>query len=183
MGCGKTSIGRRLATVLQLPFRDADNEIESAAGCTVEEIFQRYGEAGFRDGERRVIARLLDEPVHVLATGGGAYIDTETRRLIRARGLSVWLHADLDLLLARTARRNNRPLLKQGDPRDILERLIKVRNPIYAEADLIVESDDSPPEETLDRVVAALHQHWSAVASQQAGVTTAEAVTAKEIPR
>ncbi len=157
MGAGKSAIGRRLAARLGLPFIDADAEIEAAAGCTIEEIFARDGEPAFRPGERRIIARLLrDEPVHVLATGGGAFMDPETRALVKERAVSVWLRADLDLLLARTSRRNNRPLLKQGDPRAVLERLMAERHPVYAEADLTVDSDDSPIERSVDRVVEAL---------------------------
>jgi shikimate kinase len=161
MGAGKTNIGKRLAARLHLPFRDADNEIEAAAGETIEEIFQRYGEAVFRDGERRVIARLLEEPVHVLATGGGAFMDPLTRERIRARGISVWLRAELDLLLERVGRRSNRPLLKRGDPRAILADLMAVRHPIYAEADITVDCVDGPPELTLQRVIEAL-QDWLA---------------------
>jgi shikimate kinase len=156
MGAGKSSIGRRLAIVLGLPFLDADTEIEAAAGLTIEEIFAREGEAGFRHGERRVIARLLDNPTQILATGGGAFMDPATRALIRERTISIWLKADIELLLARVVRRNNRPLLKQGDPRTVLARLIEERYPIYAEADLTVESVDGPPEATLERVLDAL---------------------------
>lgn len=170
MGAGKTSVGKRLAARLHLPFRDADAEIEAAAGCSIEEIFERYGEAEFRAGERRVIARLLEEPVHVLATGGGAYMDPETRALIRARGISIWLRAELDVLVARTARRTHRPLLKQGDPRVILERLIAQRYPDYAEADVIVDSEDVPPEATAERVLAALQDYVEGTA----GPRTAE---------
>jgi shikimate kinase len=156
MGAGKSSIGRRLAIVLGLPFLDADTEIEAAAGLTIEEIFAREGEAGFRHGERRVIARLLDNPTQILATGGGAFMDPATRALIRERTISIWLKADIDLLLARVVRRNNRPLLKQGDPRTVLARLVEERYSIYAEADLTVESVDGPPEATLERVLDAL---------------------------
>lgn len=160
MGAGKTSIGRRLAARLDLPFRDADHEIENAAGRTIEEIFERFGEEEFRSGERRVIQRLLqEEPVHVLATGGGAYMDPVTRDLIARHGISIWLRADVDLLLARTARRSNRPLLKQGDPREILERLIALRYPVYAGADIVVDSEDVPPEETVERVQRALEAY------------------------
>lgn len=159
MGAGKTAIGRRLAQRIDRTFTDADREIEEAAGCSIEDIFQRYGEPAFRDVERRVIARLMAEPPLVLATGGGAFMNAETRALIKARGLSVWLRADLDLLVERTGRRSNRPLLKGGQPREILARLIDERYPVYAEADLTVDSRDGPPEETVDRVLAALYGH------------------------
>lgn len=156
MGAGKSSIGKRLAQALALPFTDVDAEIEAAAGVTVEEIFARDGEAAFRSGERRVLARLLDNPIQVLATGGGAFMDPDTRALIHARAISIWLRADLELLLARVSRRNNRPLLKNRDPRQVLTRLIEERYPIYAEADLVVDSLDGPPEATLQKVLAEL---------------------------
>ncbi len=156
MGAGKTKIGRRLAARLNLPFFDSDTEIETAAGETIEEIFRNRGEAVFRDGERRVIARLLAQPVHVLATGGGAFMDPATRALIVRRGVSVWLRADLDVLLARVARRNNRPLLQQQDPRTVLAALIERRHPVYAEADVIIDSGEGPLELTTTRVIAAL---------------------------
>lgn len=156
MGAGKSSVGRRLAAKLGVPFRDADSEIEEAAGCTVSEIFARFGEAAFRDGERRVIARLLSEPPHVLATGGGAFIDAGTRQKIKAQAVSVYLRASIDLLLARVQRRDNRPLLKDGNPRDVLEKLMAVRGPIYAEADIQLESDDGPHSAVVDRIIAAL---------------------------
>jgi shikimate kinase len=165
MGAGKSSIGRRLAQTLGLPFIDADAEIESAAGASIEEIFARDGEAVFRNGERRVIARLLDGPAQILATGGGAFMDPTTRDLIRERAISVWLRADLDTLLVRVARRNNRPLLKNGDPRAVLARLIDERHPVYAEADITVDTVDGPPEATLAKVVDAL-DHFLAVPSQ-----------------
>ena len=164
MGAGKSAIGRRLAQRLGLPFVDADTEIERAAGCSIEEIFAKHGEADFRDGERRVIARLLEGPVCVLATGGGAFMDAETRARIRARATSVWLKADLDTLVDRVGRRNHRPLLKNGDPREILARLIAARYPIYAEADITVETGDAPPATTVERVVEAL----AALAAQRA---------------
>jgi shikimate kinase/3-dehydroquinate synthase len=162
MGAGKSSIGRRLAQRLALPFIDADSEIEAAAGATIEEIFQRHGEAAFRDGERRVIARILDGPVHVLATGGGAFMDASTRTLLRARAISVWLRADIELMLARVGRRGNRPLLKSGEPRAVLEQLIAQRYPIYAQADITVDSVDGPPEATLERVMAVLAASFGA---------------------
>jgi shikimate kinase len=156
MGAGKTKIGRRLAARLNLPFFDSDTEIEAAAGETIEEIFRFRGEAVFRDGERRVIARLLAQPTHVLATGGGAFMDRATRALIAGRGVAVWLRADLDVLFARVARRTNRPLLQQGDPRAVLAELIERRHPIYAEADITVDSGEGPAELTTNRVIAAL---------------------------
>jgi shikimate kinase len=159
MGAGKSSIGRRLAQRLKVPFVDADSEIELAAGATIEEIFERHGEPAFRDGERRVIARLLEGPVSVIATGGGSFMDSATRRLMRERAISVWLKADLELLLPRVLRRNNRPLLKTGDPRAVLARLMEERYPIYAEADITVDSLDGPPDVTVDRVIAALAAH------------------------
>lgn len=168
MGAGKSAIGRRLAQRLGVPFVDADAEIERAAGCTIAEIFEKHGEAVFRDGERRVIARLLQGPVGVLATGGGAFMDPETRARIRARAISVWLKADLDTLVERVARRNHRPLLQNGDPRQILERLIAVRYPIYAEADITVETGDAPTAATVERVIEGIAAHRRAAAREGA---------------
>ncbi|HET7594329.1 MAG TPA: shikimate kinase [Stellaceae bacterium] len=168
MGAGKSSIGRRLAQRLGLPFIDADSEIEAAADATIEEIFQRHGEAAFRDGERRVIARILDSPIHVLATGGGAFMDASTRALLRARAVTLWLRADIELMLARVGRRGNRPLLKSGDPRAVLEQLMQQRYPIYAQADITVDSVDGPPEATVERVMAALARHLGAAGARQA---------------
>lgn len=159
MGAGKTSIGRRLAARLGLPFLDADDEIETAAGSSIPDIFDRLGEASFRDGERRVIARLLEGPPVVLATGGGAFMDAETRDRIAARGISVWLRADIDTLVRRTSRREDRPLLKDGDPREILTRLMDVRYPIYQLADIIVDSLDGPAEDTLQQVLESLEAY------------------------
>lgn len=164
MGAGKSCVGRRVAARLGLPFVDADAEIESAAGLTISEIFDRYGEQAFRDGERRVVARLLDSPGLVLATGGGAYIDPKTRALIAEKGISVWLRASLDLLVKRTAGRDHRPLLKTGDPKVILQRLMDQRYPVYGHADITVDSQDQPPEVTVDAVLRALQEHKSKTA-------------------
>ncbi len=156
MGVGKTSVGKRLAARLGVPFVDADGEIEKAAGCSINDIFEAHGEAAFRDGERRVIARLLKAPPHVLATGGGAFLDADTRALVRVRGVSVWLRADIDTLVRRVARRRDRPLLQDGDPREILTRLMAARHPTYAEADIVVESSGAPHDRVVDKIVAAL---------------------------
>jgi shikimate kinase len=156
MGAGKSSIGRRLAQVLDIPFVDADTEIEKAAGMTIPEIFDSHGEAYFRAGEARVIARLLDGGPHVLATGGGAYMNEQTRALVHSRGLSVWLKAELDILLKRVRRRADRPLLKNGDPAVTLEKLIVERYPIYALADVTVMSRDVPHETIVAEIVTAL---------------------------
>ncbi len=158
MGAGKSTVGRRLAARLGRPFKDADGEIEKAAGCSIEDIFSSRGEAAFRDGERRVIARLLEEPPHVLATGGGAFMDPCTRARIRAKGISIWLRADLDVLLARVARRDNRPLLKAGDPRETLGRLIHERYPVYAEADVTVMTGAAPHLRVVDDVCRRLDE-------------------------
>ena len=156
MGAGKSSIGRRLAARLSTPFRDADGEIETAAGCSVSEIFERYGEAAFRDGERRVIARLLGEPPHVLATGGGAFMDPETRARLKEKAVSVWIKAPVALLLQRVQRRDTRPLLRNGDPKETLMRLLAQREPVYAEADITFESEDAPHHVAVDRIILAL---------------------------
>ena len=159
MGAGKSAIGKRLAARLGLPFVDADDEIERAAGCSVAEFFERYGEPEFRPGERRVIARLLDHPPLVLSTGGGAYIHPETRALMRTRAITVWLRAELDVLYDRVRRRGHRPLLRQGDPREVLARLMEQRYPIYAEADIVVDSTAQPADRTTEQVLAALRAH------------------------
>jgi shikimate kinase/3-dehydroquinate synthase len=156
MGAGKTSIGRRLAARLGLPFRDADSEIEAAAGLSIAEIFERYGEREFRAGERRVITRLLGAEPIVLATGGGAYMDPETRATIRREAVSIWLRCSLPVLLHRVAGRSHRPLLNEGDPEEILRRLMVMRHPVYAEADIIVNCGDESPEATTTRVLDAL---------------------------
>ena len=157
MGAGKTSIGRRVAARLGMPFRDADTEIELAAGCSIPELFRRYGEQDFRGGERRVIRRLLSADPLVLATGGGAFMDAETRAAIRAEGVSVWLRCKLPTLMRRVASRNNRPLLQNGNPAEILGRLMEQRHPIYAEADIVVDCGDESPEFTTGKVLQALH--------------------------
>jgi shikimate kinase len=156
MGAGKSCIGRRLASRTGMAFIDADTEIEKAAGCTVAEIFARYGAAAFRDGERRVMARLLQEKPAILAAGGGAFIDPDTRALIRTQAISVWLRADLDTLVARTKGRSHRPLLNSGDPRATLADLMDVRYPIYAEADITIDTGVDNPNLTCTRVLAAI---------------------------
>lgn len=156
MGAGKSSVGRRLAARLGVPFRDANSEIEAAAGCTVAEIFERFGEADFRDGERRVIARLLGQAPHVLATGGGAFVDPRTRTEIKTHAVSIWLRASVELLANRVQRRETRPLLKQGDPKEILTRLLAQREPFYAEADIQLDSEEGPHAAVVERVIAAL---------------------------
>jgi shikimate kinase len=159
MGAGKSAIGRRLAIRLGLPFVDADDEIERAAGCSIAEFFERFGETEFRAGERRVIQRLLAGPIHVLSTGGGAYMDPETRAMMKKHAITVWLRAELEVLYDRVRKRTHRPLLRQGDPREILERLINQRYPVYAEADLVVESTAQPADLTTDQVLDALRRH------------------------
>lgn len=156
MGAGKTSVGRRLAEKLGLNFVDADHEITMAAGKSIPEIFADHGEDYFREGERRVIARLLENGPQILATGGGAYMNSETRERIRDHGISVWLKADLDLLLKRVAKRNDRPLLQQDDPAKVLQRLIDTRYPVYALADVTVQSRDVQHGQMVNDVVKAI---------------------------
>ena len=144
MGCGKSAVGRRLAAKLGLPFIDADEEIERAAGKSIEDIFAEHGEAHFRDGERKVVARLLRSGPQVLATGGGAFMSDETRQAIAESGISVWLQADLPVLMRRVAKRDNRPLLKTDDPEAVMRELMDTRYPVYAKADITVESRDVP---------------------------------------
>jgi len=161
MGAGKTTIGRRLATRLGLHFVDADREIEEAAKCSIEDFFAQHGEAAFRDGERRVIARLLDGPAGVLATGGGAYMSAETRQLIADKGIAVWLRADFEVLLERVMRRSHRPLLNNGDLEGTLRRLIDERYPVYAKADIIIQSGRGPHDAVVEKIVAAV-KDWVA---------------------
>ena len=150
MGAGKSSIGRRLAGRLGIPFVDADTEIESAAGMTIPEIFEKHGEPYFRAGEARVIARLLDNGPQVLATGGGSLMDPQTRALIGQKGISIWLKADVDVLLKRTKRRNDRPLVEK------IKDLLPVREPIYAQADIIIQSRDEPHDTIIDEIMGEL---------------------------
>ncbi len=156
MGVGKTSIGKKLADRLHLSFVDVDDEIELAADLKISEIFERFGEDYFRDGERRVIARLLDGSPKVIATGGGAFVNSETRELIKNTAHSVWLNADIDILVERVSRRSHRPLLSGKNPRDILLELGKARAPFYAQADIHVRSDSSPHAETVNLIMKAL---------------------------
>jgi len=156
MGVGKTSIGKRLAQKLHLPFVDADHEIVEAAGLSIPEIFEKFGEAHFRDGERRVISRLFDGKRKIIATGGGAFINDETRALMLDRAVVIWLDADIDTLVDRTARKGDRPLLANGDPREILTQLAAIRSPIYAQAHIHIKSQASPHETTLDKILKAL---------------------------
>jgi shikimate kinase len=156
MGVGKTSVGRRLAERLGLDFVDADDEIELASGLKIAEIFEKFGEDYFRDGERRVIMRLVDGPPTVIATGGGAFINNETRALIKEKALSIWLDADIDILVDRVSRRSHRPLLSGKNPRDVLIELSKSRGPIYAQADIHVRSDTSPHATTVDTIMKAI---------------------------
>lgn len=156
MGAGKTSMGRLLARRLGVGFANSDEEIVKAAAMSIADIFRIYGEEGFRDGERRVMKRLLEEGARVLASGGGAFIDVETRKQIRARATSVWLRADLDVLLARTVGRAGRPLLETGDPRAVLEALMAARYPVYAEADIVVDTTNEEKAVTVERIMHAL---------------------------
>lgn len=162
MGAGKTAVGRRLAAAFGLPFIDADEEIEAAAGCSISDIFALHGEAEFRNGERRVIERLLKQPVSILATGGGAFMDERIRAAIKASAVSIWLKADLETLWNRVRRRSHRPLLNTENPKETLEKLMKTRYPVYAKADLTVESSDAPLDETVDRVISQLHSFLAA---------------------
>ena len=159
MGVGKSSVGRRLANALDLPFKDADVEIEAAAGRSIPDIFAEMGEPAFREGERRVITRLLEDPPHVLATGGGAFMNDETRALIKERSISVWLKADLEVLVRRVSRKDSRPLLSGKDPLAVLTELAEKRYPVYAEADITVETGDTAHHVTVDQVIRALTRH------------------------
>ena len=158
MGVGKSTVGRKLASLLQRDFVDADEAIVEAAQRSIPEIFETFGEAYFRDGERRVIARLMDESHGVIATGGGAFVDPATRALVLERGIAVWIDCDIDTLVERTARRGNRPLLKNGDPHDILTRLAQERAPFYGQAHIRVISETGPHADTARAIIEAIDQ-------------------------
>lgn len=167
MGCGKSSVGWRLAETLGVGFNDVDTEIERAANMTIAEIFERYGEAHFRDGERRVIARLIDDAPQVIATGGGAFMDKDTRRILKERAVVIWLRADLDVLVQRTAGRTHRPILNAGDPRTILRDLMERRHPIYGEAHITVQSyPDQSHKNVVNRIIKALTRDGRAFGEQ-----------------
>ena len=159
MGVGKSTVGRRLARRLGLPFVDSDSAIEDAAGYTAAEVFERFGEKDFRDGERRLVARLIEAEVRVIATGGGAYVDPRTRELLNDRAITVWLDAPVDVLTERTGRRNTRAQLRTGDPKATLERLSTERRPSYGEAHIHVRSGDGAHGEVVDSIVEALNRH------------------------
>lgn len=163
MGAGKSTVGRRLARRLGLPFIDSDVAIEEASGSNTAELFERYGEHDFRDGERRLVARLVEGDVRVIATGGGAFNDPRTREILNQRAITVWLDSPVDVLAERTSRRNNRPLLKKGDPAEILSRLADERRAFYAEAKIHVQSNGGGAHsDVVEAIVAALHQHLTA---------------------
>lgn len=159
MGVGKSTVGRRLAKRLGLPFVDSDEEIEDAAGSPAAEIFERYGESDFRDGERRLVARLIEGEIRVIATGGGAYVDPRTRKLLNERSITVWLDAPVDILAERTARRDTRVQLRTGDPKVILNKLAEERRPSYAEAHIHVRSGDGAHKDVVDAIVQALEEY------------------------
>ena len=164
MGAGKSTVGRRLARRLGLPFVDSDEAIEDAAGFSAGELFERYGDADFRDGERRLVSRLIDGTVRVIATGGGAYVDPRTRKLLNERAITVWLDAPVDVLTERTGRRNTRPLLRSGNRATTLERLAQERGPAYAEAHIRVRSGDGAHKDVVDAIVNALKTYVGAEA-------------------
>lgn len=170
MGAGKTTVGRRLAPRLGLPFHDADEEIEKAAGMSVGELFEAHGVESFRDGEARVIKRLLEGPPHVLATGGGAVTHEATRELIKKRAISVWIRADVEILAKRATRRDTRPLLRNGDPVEILHTLAAEREPFYAQADIHIDSQPGPHEMTVDLIIEKIAAHQNQ-ADNRAGLS------------
>ena len=160
MGAGKSTVGKRLADRLNRKFYDSDHEIERAAGLSISDIFTLHGEAEFRRGERRVLERLLSETPHVLATGGGAYLDPDTRDLLREKAVTIWLNADLETLWRRVSKRGHRPLLKTENPKGVLSKLLTERTPIYEQADLVVRSEEGPHRATVESILRAL-DNWS----------------------
>lgn len=176
MGVGKSTIGRRMAARLRLPFVDADTEIEAAAGLTIPEIFERHGEPHFRDGEARVIARLLDGGPIVLATGGGAFMREETRRRIAAKAVSIWLKADPDVIMRRVRRRADRPLLQTADPEATVTRLLSEREPVYGSADLTIASRDVPHDRIVEECIEALRVHLCGTTASEQPTDIASAV-------
>jgi shikimate kinase len=169
MGAGKSTVGRRLAKRLGLPFVDSDAEIEDAAGLSAAELFERYGDADFRDGERRLVARLVDGTVRVIATGGGAYVDPGTRKLLNERAITVWLDAPVEVLAERTGRRDTRPLLRNGDRKGTLERLSEQRGPAYAEAHIRVSSGLGAHRDVVDSILSALEDYLAGAGGESAG--------------
>jgi shikimate kinase len=161
MGVGKSTVGRRLAKRLGLPFVDSDAAIEDASGFSAAEVFERYGEQDFRDGERRLVARLVEDEVRVIATGGGAFVDPRTRKLLNERAITVWLDAPVDILAERTSRRDTRPLLRNGDPKGTLERLSEERRPSYEEAHIHVKSGVGAHKDVVETIVRALEDYLS----------------------
>lgn len=159
MGAGKSTVGRRLARRLGLPFVDSDTAIEDASGLSAAEVFERFGEEDFRDGERRLVARLVDGEVRVIATGGGVFVDPRTRELLNLRAITVWLDAPVDILADRTSRRDTRPLLRNGDPKGTLERLAREREPSYAAAHIHVKSGEGAHRDVVESIVKALEDH------------------------
>jgi len=181
MGAGKSTVGRRLARRLGLPFVDSDDAIEVAAGYSAAEVFERYGEADFRDGERRLVARLIDGEVRVIATGGGAYVDPNTRKLLNERAITVWLDAPVEILADRTGRRDTRPLLRNGDRKSTLEQLAEKRGPAYAEAHIRVKSGQGAHKEVVDAIIKALEDYLGAgSASGASGSSSARGPAANE---
>jgi len=163
MGAGKSRIGREISIKTGFPFVDADTEISEAAGCSISDIFEMYGEPAFRDLEERVITRLMQGPPQIIATGGGAFMNEKIRNIIIENGVSVWLKADLDTLVERTGRRGGRPILEKGNPRVILQELMEIRYPVYEQADIIIESRDVPIEQTVCETIDAITVHLDAL--------------------
>ena len=159
MGVGKSTVGRRLARRLGLPFVDSDSAIEDAVGLSCAEVFERYGEDDFRDGERRLVARLIDGEIRVISTGGGAYVDPRTRKLLNERAITVWLDAPVDILAERTSRRDTRVQLRTGDPKAVLERLSRERRPSYEEAHIHVKSGDGAHRDVVDAIISELESY------------------------